>query len=142
MIPELADPIPIVQTTPPDLLLGGDYRPYPSDWVRFPVQWGPKDYWFAGEHRNPSQANWERDASVGHSFDRYDNGTLSTVGWDDTGEDLDHDDLILEVAVVYRRSYVRPPVFPKSDAALDRFVRKDLPRYRSSDKLPPDMRTA
>ena len=120
---------------------GGDHRPYPSDWVKFPVQSGPKDYWFAGEHRNPSQASWEGDASVGHVYDRYDNGTLSTVGWDDTGGDLDYNDLTMEIAVVYRRSYfdLLGPVVT-SDAALEGFVREELPKYQASDKLPPNVR--
>jgi hypothetical protein len=140
MLPYSSSPIPVLGTTP-DHLLGGDYRPYPSDWVKFPVQSGPKDYWFEGEHRDPSQASWQRDASVGHSFDIYDNGTLSTVGWDDTGGDLDYNDLIMEVAVVYRRSYFRPPVAVlTNDAALERFVREGLPKYQASEKLPPNVR--
>jgi hypothetical protein len=60
------------------------------------------------------------NASIGHSFDIYDNGTLSTVGWDDTGGDLDHNDKVMEVAVVYRRSYfdwLEPVVAAEADVA-------------------------
>jgi hypothetical protein len=78
---------------------------------------------------------------VGHSYDRYDNGTLSTVGWDDTGGDLDYDDLTMEVAVVYRRSYFDflEPIFT-TEARAERFVREELPKYQASDKLPPNVR--
>jgi hypothetical protein len=142
MAPYGSNPIPLLGT-PPDHVLGGNQRPYASDWVKFPVQSGPKDYWFAGEHRDPTQASWQGNASVGHSFDRYDNGTLSTVGWDDTGGDLDYDDLTMEVAVVYRRSYFDflEPVFT-TEARSERFVREELPKYQASDKLPPSVRKA
>ena len=140
MAPAGSSPIPLLGTTP-DHVLGGDHPPRPSDWVKFPVQSGPKDYWFAGEHRNPAQTTWQGDASVGHSFDRYDNGTLSTVGWDDAGGDLDYDDLTMEVAVVYRRSYfdVLTDILT-SEASLERFVREELPKFRASEKLPPHVR--
>ena len=138
-----SDPISLLGMIP-DYVLGGDHQPYPSDWVKFPVQSGPKDYWFGGEYRNPSQPNWQRDASVGHSFERYDNGTLSTVGWDDTGQDKDYDDLILEVAVVYRRSYFDSldllEVDHANDSAMQRFLNEDLPKYQSSVRLSPDVR--
>lgn len=140
MSPYMSGPTPLMGV-PPDFLLGGDHRPYPTDWVKFSVQSGPKDYWFAGEHRNPAQPNWQRNASVGHSFDRYVNGTLSTVGWDDSGGDRDYNDLIMEVAVVYRRSYL--PVFEMAlarDAGFDRFLSEDLPKLHASPKLPPDVR--
>ena len=97
----------------------------------------PKDYWFLGEHRDPSGGTWTHDAAVGHSFDIYDNGTLSTVGWDDTGGDLDYNDVIMEVAVVYRRGYfdwLRPVA--AADATMNHFVREAYPKYRES-RVPP-----
>jgi hypothetical protein len=141
MAPLGTNPISLLGVTP-DWVLGGDFRPTPSDWVKFPVQSAPKDYWFGGEYRNPTQATWRWDASVGHSFDQYENGTLSTVGWDDTGGDKDYDDLIMEVAVVYRRSYfdvLEAEVL--TQAALRRFTRQDLPKYRASDRVPPKAAT-
>jgi hypothetical protein len=140
MAPSGSNPSLLLGTTP-DHILGGDYRPYPSDWVKFPVQSGPKDYWFAGEYRNPSEPSWRGDASVGHSYDRYDNGTISSVGWDDTGGDLDYDDLMMDVAVVYRRSYFDLlGAAITSDSDIQRFVQEELPKYQSSDKLPPSLR--
>ena len=73
--------------------------------------------------------------ATGHSYDIYDNGTLSTVGWDDTGGDRDMDDLIVEVAVVYRRSYfarLLPVELPDDDLAA--FERDVLPTYRERDQ--------
>jgi hypothetical protein len=90
----------------PDFLLGGDFRPYPSEWVKWPVQTQNSIYWFVGEHRNPATTTWQHDAIVGHSFDIYEHGTLSTVHFDDTGGDRDLDDFILEVAVVRRRLWL------------------------------------
>lgn len=86
-------------------MLGGEFPPRPSDWQKFPVQQIPRQYWFHGEHRNPNAGSWSRDAMVGHSFDTYEHGTLSTVGWDDTGSDADLNDLIVEVAVLDRGGY-------------------------------------
>lgn len=122
----------------PDHVLGGDFRPMPSDWVKYPVQTGPKDYWFIGEYRNPATTTWRLDASAGHSFDQYQHGTLSTVGWDDTGGDLDRNDLIMEVAVVYRRRWFDQLAVAELDPAVrKRFERDGLPRYRSSERVPP-----
>ncbi len=123
----------------PDWVLGGDYRPYPSDWFKFPPQRGNMTYWFRGDHRNPAQSNWNTDAAVGHSFDIYDNGTLSTVFWDDTGGDRDFNDIILEVAIVFRHAYFRAlePVAQASEAEIKRFMDEDLPRLRADDR-PPD----
>ena len=128
---------PQFMNTPPDSGVGGEHRPTPGDWVKFSVQSGPKDYWFLGEHRNPDGGTWARDAAVGHSFDLYDNGTLSTVGWDDTGGDLDYNDVIMEVAVVYRRGYfdwLHPAAI--DEATLSRFVQEGYPKYRAS-RVPP-----
>ena len=87
--------------------MGGDQTPRPSEWEKFPVQARPRRYFFHGEHRNPAGSTWNRDAAVGHSYDIYENGTLSRVGWDDTGGDMDLNDLIvdnsqaLEMANIY-----------------------------------------
>jgi hypothetical protein len=90
----------------PDYVLGGDFQPRPSNWAKFPVRNGLGVYFFMGQRRDPATPNWMADAAVGHSFDTYDNGTLSTVRYDDTGGDRDFDDLILEVAVVRRRTFL------------------------------------
>jgi len=124
-------PPPILQNFPPDFVLGGDFTPRPSDWNRFPTQSGERFYWFFGQHRNPASASWEPDALVGHSYDIYENGTLSTVRYDDTGGDRDFNDLILEVAIVGRRSW-RDLVQAKSQAAVNAKIEKEsLPRLHA-----------
>jgi hypothetical protein len=114
----------------PDWVLGGDFQPYPSEWLKFAPTTSSLPYWFRGEHRNPSQPNWAPDAAAGHSFDIYDNGTMSTVGWDDTGGDRDFDDMVVEVAIVFRRAYFDQlhPVAKLQQAEFDRFVREELPK--------------
>lgn len=134
---DLSSPPPVLLGVPPAWVLGGDHRPVPTDWVKFPVQQGPMNYWLFGQHRNPAQASWSQDAAVGHSFDLYSNGTLSTVGWDDTGGDRDFNDLVVEVAVVYRRSYfidLKLPRARKAEAA--RFAAEHLPGIRAADRPP------
>lgn len=124
----------VVLASTPDWTLGGDHRPTPTDWVKFPPQSGRMTYWFAGEHRDPSSTSWQWDAMVGHSYDIYERGTLSTVGWDDTGGDRDMNDLVIEVAVVYRRAYfdkLAPAV--RREADLNSFVTDVLPEYRRRD---------
>jgi hypothetical protein len=105
MTTDTSIPPPILQNFPPGFVLGGDFNPRPSDWNRFPTQLGERFYWFFGQHRNPATTNWQVDAAVGHSYDIYENGTLSIVRYDDTGEDRDFNDLVLEVAIVGRRSW-------------------------------------
>jgi hypothetical protein len=122
---------------PPDWVLGGDFPPSPSDWLMYPPQSGPKDYWFAGHHRNPSVPNWTPDAAVGHSYDIYANGTLSTVGFDDTGGDRDFDDLVLEVAVVYRRHYFELFELSVEAESVETFDRDILPRYLVTENSRP-----
>jgi hypothetical protein len=125
----------------PDWVLGGDYRPYPSDWYKFPPQRNNMTYWFRGDYRNPSQANWVTDAAVGHTFDIYDNGTLSTVYWDDTGGDRDFNDIILEVAIVFRQAYFgvfEPPARAREED-FQQFVRDQLPKLRPDDRPPDDL---
>ncbi len=104
MLGPSSDPF-LANASPPDFILGGNHVPYPSDWIKFPVQTQERLYWFIGEHRNPATTTWAADKRVGHEFDIYDNGTLSTVKYDDTGGDMDQDDFILEVAVVRRRPW-------------------------------------
>lgn len=123
----------------PDWVLGGDFPATPSQWLKFPPRPGAMTYWFRGEHRDQRQAGsaFAADAAVGHAFDRYDHGTLSTVGWDDTGGDRDFDDMVVEVAVVRRR-----PWFDQFDpVAIDArgaraFAREVLPGYRAEDRPP------
>lgn len=105
MTPDLSIPPPNLVVFPPDWVLGGDYTPRPSEWFRYPTHSGQRFYWFIGQHRNPSGGPWTADASVGHAYDIYENGTLSTVHYDDTGSDADLNDFILQVAVVGRRSW-------------------------------------
>lgn len=102
---DLSVPGPVLAAFPPDDVLGGDFTPRPSDWHRFPTQSGERFYFFLGQHRDPATSDWRADALVGHSYDIYENGTLSTVRYDDLGDDRDFDDFVLEVAVVGRRSW-------------------------------------
>ena len=106
MTTDLTIPPPILEQFPPQFILGGEYTPHPSDWFKFPTQSGQRFYWFFGQHRDPNGGLWAPDALVGHSYDIYENGTLSTVHYDDTGGDRDLDDLELEVAIVGRRSWI------------------------------------
>lgn len=103
---DLSIPPPILQSFPPDFVAGGDHSPRPTDWFRFPTQAGERFYFLFGQHRNPAAGGWTADAVVGHSYDIYENGTLSTIHYDDTGQDRDMDDLVLEAAVVGRRSWL------------------------------------
>lgn len=124
----------------PDHVLGGDFRPRPSDWLSFPPQSGNQTYWFRGEHRNPALTDWHADAAAGHKFDIYDNGTLSTVSWDDTGGDRDFNDIIVEVAIVYRHRWLDgrlEPIDAVTDDVFQRFVDESLPKLRPDDR-PPD----
>jgi hypothetical protein len=102
---DLSIPGPVLAAFPPDDVLGGDYTPRPGDWRRFPTQTGQRFYVFLGQHRPPDATEWRADGLVGHGYDIYENGTLSTVRYDDTGGDRDLDDFVLEVAVVGRRSW-------------------------------------
>jgi hypothetical protein len=123
-------PPPILQNFPPDFVLGGDFTPSPSEWFRYPMQTGTRFYWFFGQHRNPASGPWRPDSFVGHSYDIYTNGTLSTVHFDDTGGDKDMDDFIIEVAVVKRH---RPDIVVAAEGQLEaykRFEQEALPRLR------------
>jgi hypothetical protein len=60
------------------------------------------NYWFFGQYRNPAETQWKSDVLVGHSYDIYENGTLSTVYYDDTGADRDLNDMVIEIAIVGR----------------------------------------
>jgi hypothetical protein len=123
-------PPPILQNFPPDFVLGGDFTPAPSEWFRYPMQAGTRFYWFFGQHRDPAAGSWRPDAFVGHTYDIYDNGTLSTVHFDDTGGDRDMNDLILEVAVVKRN---RPDIVIAAEGQVERFQqfeREAFPKLR------------
>jgi hypothetical protein len=114
----------------PDFVLGGDYLPYPSDWMRYPPQRGGRAYFFFGEHSNPNAPGWAWDAAVGHTYDNYDNGTLATVQWDDAGGDLDFNDFVVEVAVVRRAWYFTAFASAVVDReALERFDQADPTRF-------------
>lgn len=106
MTPDTSIPPPILQNFPPDWVLGGEYAPRPTEWYKYPTQAGERFYWFLGQHRNPASAAWQADAAVGHSYDLYENGTLSTIRYDDAGGDLDFNDFVLEIALVGRRSWI------------------------------------
>jgi len=131
MTNDVSIPPPVLQNFPPAFVLGGDYTPRPSDWNKFPTQSGERFYWFFGQNRNPSTSGWQADALVGHSYDIYQNGTLSIVQYDDTGGDRDFNDLILEVAIVGRRSWVNLPQAINQAAVNKRIVKKGLPRLRA-----------
>jgi hypothetical protein len=119
----------------PEWVLGGDYRPYPSDWLKYPTQQGGRMYFFAGEHRNPAESAWRWDAAVGHTYDIYDNGTLSTVQWDDAGGDRDFDDFVVEVAVVRRRRFFENLVMAeRDDDQLKRFTDEIEPNLGKPDR--------
>jgi hypothetical protein len=120
---------------PPEWVLGGDFRPYPSEWLKYPPQNEGRMYLFAGEHRNPAQPAWRWDGAVGHTYDIYDNGTLSTVHWDDTGGDRDFDDFVVEVAVVRRpRFFVDLVLAERDEDGLKRFAEEIEPKLERPDR--------
>jgi hypothetical protein len=130
MTADASIPPPILQNFPPDFVLGGDFTPSPSEWFRYPMQTGQRFYWFFGQHRDPASGSWRPDAFAGHSYDIYDNGTLSTVHYDDTGGDRDMNDFILEVAVVRRD---RPDIIVLAEGQADvfrKFEREALQKLR------------
>lgn len=85
----------------PDWVLGGPWPPRQTDWLQYPATDRPAVYWFTGLHRQPDEDTWLPDAFVGHTLDTYENGSMSTLYYDDNAGDLDADDLIVEVAVVH-----------------------------------------
>ena len=120
---------------PPEWVLGGDFRPYPSDWLKYPPQQGGRMYFFSGHHRDPAGGGWRWDDAVGHTYDVYDNGTLATVHWDDTGGDSDFDDFIVEVAVVRRRRFFDDIVVAEADNdLLRRFETEIEPKLERPDR--------
>jgi hypothetical protein len=124
-------PPPVLQNYPPDFVLGGNFTPRPSEWNRYPTQSGERFYWFFGQHRNPANTTWQADALVGHSYDIYENGTLSIVRYDDTGGDRDFNDLVLEIAIVGRRSW-GDLIQAKNQVAVNAKIEKQgLPRLRA-----------
>jgi hypothetical protein len=123
-------PPSVVQNFPPGFILGGDYTPRPSEWNRFPTQSGERFYWFFGQNRNPAAGTWQADALVGHTYDIYENGRVSTVQYDDTGNDGDFDDLILEVAIVGRRSWTNLSQAANQTAVNRRIQDQGIPRLR------------
>ncbi len=127
MTTDASVPGPILEQFPPDWVLGGDHRPFPSDWFRLPTQTGQRLYWFFGQHRDPNGGVWRPDAFVGHSYDIYERGTLSHVQFDDTGGDRDMDDFILEVALVKRFPPVLQQEVEGQREASERFERERLP---------------
>jgi hypothetical protein len=131
MTTDASIPPPVLQNFPANFVLGGDYAPRPSDWNRFPTQAGERFYWFFGQHRNPTTSVWQVDALVGHSYDIYENGTLSIVQFDDTGGDKDFDDLILEVAIVGRRSWLELVQAENQATVNEQIQKQGLPRLRS-----------
>lgn len=131
MTTDTSVPPPILQNFPPAFVLGGDYTPRPSEWSRFPTQSGERFYWFFGQHRNPVTTTWQADALVGHSYDIYENGTLSIVRYDDTGGDRDFNDLVLEVAIVGRRSWVDLAQAENQAAVNERIQKEGVPKLRA-----------
>jgi hypothetical protein len=71
-----------------------------------------------------------RKSLVGHVYDIYENGTLSTVHYDDTEADGDLDDMILEVAIVGRKQMrIFEPAI-EQEAATEAFKKQAMPRIR------------
>lgn len=128
---DLSIPPPILPAFPPDWILGGEYTPHPSDWQKYPTQSGERFYWFIGQHRNPSGGSWMADVLVGHTYDIYENGTLSTIRYDDTGADRDMNDFVLEAAIVGRQSWLDIVQAVDQEAVNERFVREGLPKLKS-----------
>jgi hypothetical protein len=128
---DLSIPPPNLIAFPPDWILGGEYTPHPSDWLKYPTQSGNRFYWFLGQHRDPSGGLWTADALVGHSYDIYENGTLSTIYYDDTGGDRDMNDFVLEAAIVGRRSWEVVVQASDQQAINERVAREGLPKLRS-----------
>ena len=131
MRPDLSIPPPLLTAFPPDWILGGDYTPRPSDWQRYPTQAGTRFYFFIGQNRNPNSASWAADAIVAHTYDIYENGTLSRVQYDDAGGDQDLNDFILEVAVVGRRSWELVAQALDQEEINRRVAEEGLPRLKS-----------
>jgi hypothetical protein len=117
-----------------DYVLGGDFRPYPSDWLKYPPQQGDTTYFFRGECRDPSEANWQTDSNVEHKTDVYENGFLDTVAFDDAAADGDFNDIILEVAIVYRQPYFKQFASAETidEAAFKEFVETQLPNINKA----------
>ncbi|SOD41929.1 hypothetical protein [Nitrosovibrio sp. Nv4] len=128
---DLSIPPPNLIAFPPDWILGGEYTPHPSDWQKYPTQSGQRFYWFIGQYRNPSVGSWTADALVGHTYDIYENGTLSTIHYDDTGADRDMNDFILEAAIVGRRSWLDVAQASNQEASNERFIREGLAQLKS-----------
>lgn len=130
-------PPPVLQNFPPGFVLGGDYLPRPSEWSRFPTQSGERFYWFFGQHRDPAMSTWHADSLVGHSYDIYENGTLSIVRYDDTGVDRDFNDLVLEIAIVGRRSWGELSQAVNQVAVNKKVQKQGIPRLRALLKKRP-----
>lgn len=124
-------PPPILETETPGFILGGDYSPRPSDWSRFSTQSGTRFYWFFGQFRDPATNVWRPDALVRHSYDIYENGTLSTVQYDDNGVDRDFNDLIVEVAIVGRQSWTILQNAPEQVAVNKIIQEKGIPKLQA-----------
>jgi len=121
----------VLEERPPDWVLGGDYATRPSDWFKYPTQGNERFYWFFGQHRNPDGGSWQADNLVGHVYDIYENGTLSTVHYDDTRIDRDMDDLVLEIAVVGRRSWRDLVQAADQEAVNDQLKKSALPKLKA-----------
>ena len=68
---------------------------------------------------------------VGHSYDIYENGTLSIVRCDDIGSDRDFNDFVLEVAIVGRQSWA-DLVNAIDQVSINRKIEKEgLPKLRT-----------
>lgn len=129
---DLQIPPPNLVAFPPDWILGGEYRPHPSNWYKYPTQSGTRFYWFIGQHRNPAGGSWRADALHGHAYDIYENGTLSTVHFDDSGGDRDLDDFVLQVAVVGRESWREVLEAANQEVANEQFAESGLPRLKAA----------
>lgn len=131
MTTDLSIPAVNLIARPADWILGGEYTPRPSDWQKYPTQSGDRYYWFFGQHRNPSGGSWTADVLFGHTYDIYENGTLSTIHYDDTGGDQDADDFVLEAAIVGRQSWQELVQARDQEDINERYTREGLPKLKS-----------
>lgn len=134
-------------TDQPDWILGGDYPPRPSEWVRYSPSSGACVYWFFGQHRQPPSelvlnartlttadllTPWTLDDNNATTIDLYDNGMLTTIGFSDGVGDNRFNDLVVEVALVNRVTELGLGHVEGQKEMAARYAKEVLPRLRKS----------
>ena len=87
-----------------DTILGGEIWPTPNEWAAFDIH-GPGTwtyYWGGQYHKNDK---WRWDHGVRVRRDYYRNGTLYTLSFEDTGEDGDYNDYVLQIAFIWKHKF-------------------------------------